>query len=26
MGLILAKHFPIKADDSNELSNEVSVG
>jgi len=25
MGAILAKHFPIKADDTNELSNEVSV-
>ena len=25
MGNILAKHFPIKADDTNELSNEVSV-
>lgn len=25
MGAILAEHFPIKADDTNELSNEVSV-
>ena len=25
MGKILAEHFPIKADDTNELSNEVSV-
>ncbi len=25
MGEILARHFPIKADDTNELSNEVSV-
>jgi len=25
MGAILAKHFPIKTDDTNELSNEVSV-
>jgi len=26
VGLILAEHFPIKADDTNELSNEVIVG
>jgi len=26
MGVILTKHFPVKADDTNELSNEVSVG
>lgn len=25
MGVILAQHFPIKADDTNEISNEVSV-
>lgn len=25
MGKILAQYFPIKADDTNELSNEVSV-
>ncbi len=25
MGAILAQHFPIKSDDTNELSNEVSV-
>ena len=25
IGAILAEHFPIKADDTNELSNEVSV-
>lgn len=26
VGLILAKHFPIKQDDSNELSNKVITG
>ena len=26
VGLILAEHFPIKADDTNELSNEVIIG
>ncbi|OGR01689.1 MAG: hypothetical protein A2505_09105 [Deltaproteobacteria bacterium RIFOXYD12_FULL_55_16] len=26
VGLILARHFPIKADDTNELSNEVLTG
>lgn len=25
MGAILTQHFPIKSDDTNELSNEVSV-
>jgi uncharacterized membrane protein len=25
MGEILARHFPIKTDDTNEISNEVSV-
>lgn len=26
VGVILARHFPIKADDTNELSNEVLTG
>ncbi|MCX5876669.1 MAG: hypothetical protein NT087_10345 [Deltaproteobacteria bacterium] len=26
VGVILARHFPIKADDTNELSNEVITG
>lgn len=26
VGVILARHFPIKADDANELSNEVLTG